>query len=304
MALLFPISSSTFGDSRETAGSPALRKYVLAQFQSDAGLDWVAKLRARLGRDELKYRDYQPEQRRIRSSAPELYRAVEAGISQATVIVIDPEPTAYLAENYLIQEQAEPGKDFTTRDIIDICAISILAGTPLAYLPEKLWIRSEGQVIFPSVNLSGFAPDELLSKVGGLGGAKVLAARAHAMFDVENKHTIEHVTSDFIVSPLRNLVFKEILSTERVFDTEHNPSVEVLNEAADVIATSMQKSPWFKNMRPSDHPLVKEASSRDVDMIQTADMAAGWAGDILELQGVRSLASTFRRVIVNGHLLD
>lgn len=260
------------------------------------------RLRARLGHDELKYRDFHPEQRRIRSSDSKLYRAIETGISQATVIVIDPEPTAYLAENYFIQEQAERGVDFTYGDIIDMCAISILAGTPLAYLPEKLWIRAEGQIIFPSVNLSGFAPNDLLKKVGGLGGAKVLAARAHAMFDVEKKHSVEHATADFIVSPLRNLVFKEILSTVRVFDAEHNASVEVLNEAADVIASSMQQSPWFENMRPSD-PLVKEASSRDVDIIQAADMAAGWAGDILELQGVRSLASTFRRVIVNGHLL-
>ena len=219
------------------------------------------------------------------------------------VIVIDPEPTAYLAEDYYIQEQAERGKDFTDADILNICAISILAGTPIAYLPEKLWIRAEGQIVFPSVNLAGFAPLDLLEKVGGLGGAKVLAARAHAMFDVEKKRSIEHGTRDFAVSPLRDLVFKEILSTERVFDNEHKKSVEVLNEAADAIASSMQESPWFKNMRPLE-PLVKEANSRDVDQIQAADMAAGWAGDILELQGVRALASTFRRVIVNGHLLD
>jgi hypothetical protein len=102
---------------------------------------------------------------------------------------------------------------------------------------------------------------------------------------------------------LRDLVFREILSTERTFDHEHQPSVDVLNEAADTIAKSMQNSPWFENMRPSE-TLVKEAGSRDIDLIQAADMAAGWAGDILELQGVRSLASTFRRVIVNGHLLD
>jgi hypothetical protein len=55
--------------------------------------------------------------------------------------------------------------------------------------------------VYPSVNLSGFAPNELLQKVGGLGGAKVLAARAHAMFDVGNKYKVEHATPDFTVSP-------------------------------------------------------------------------------------------------------
>jgi hypothetical protein len=103
MALLYPISSSTFGDSRETSGSPALRKYVLAQFTADSDLAWVGRLRAKVLRDELKYRDFQPEQRRIRSSDAELFRAVENGISQATVVVIDPEPTAYLALNHFIE---------------------------------------------------------------------------------------------------------------------------------------------------------------------------------------------------------
>ena len=44
MALIYPVSSSTFGDSRETAGTPALRKYVLAQFQSDPANDDEGKV--------------------------------------------------------------------------------------------------------------------------------------------------------------------------------------------------------------------------------------------------------------------
>jgi hypothetical protein len=120
------------------------------------------------------------------------------------------------------------------------------------------------------------------------------------MFDVRNKYVVERGTTDFSFSPLHDLVFKEILMTERIFDTEYQPSVDVLNEAADTIASSMQQSSWFKNIRLNE-PLVKGANSRDIEIIQAADMAAVWAGDILELQCVRALASTFRRVIVNGH---
>jgi hypothetical protein len=116
----------------------------------------------------------------------------------------------------------------------------------------------------------------------------VLAARAYAMFDVEKRYRIESATRDFILSPLRDVVLREILSTARVFDTENQTSVEVLNNAADVIASSMQQSKWFENIQSSE-PLVREFDSRDVDFIQAADMAAGWAGDMLEYQEVRNL---------------
>jgi hypothetical protein len=299
MALIYPVSSSTFGDSRETAGAPALRKYILAQFQSDADLEWVLRLRAKLGHDELKYRDFQPEHRRLKSSEPELYKIILKGIAQANVIVIDPGPIADLATDYYLQQRAEPGIDFTESDIINTCAVCLISETPLAYLPNKLWLESEKGLIFPPVKLSSFAPADLLKKVGGLRGAKVLAARAHAMFDVKNKGRI----GDFAISPLRDLVFREILLTTRFFDTEHVQSVEVLNEAADVIASTMHTSPWFEQIDPAQ-PLIRECSSRDIDLLQAADMAAGWAGDILELQDVRAIANTFRRVMVNGKVLE
>lgn len=164
MALLYPISNSTFGDSRQTAGSGGLRKYVLAQYQGDADLDWVKRLRTFLGPEELKYRDFHPEHRRIKSSNPDLFKAIENGIGQATVIVIDPEPIALNEYDWYVREQAEYGVDYTAKDITDICAISLLAGTPIAYLPEKLDIFGSMSATYPAVRLSGFAPEELLRK--------------------------------------------------------------------------------------------------------------------------------------------
>jgi hypothetical protein len=302
VALLYPISNSTFGDSRETAGAHGLCKYILAQYQSDADFEWVKRLRAHLNRDELKYRDFHPLHRQIKSSNPELYNEIETGIAQATVIVIDPAPIASDARAWLDSEHAEPEVDYTEGDVLDVCAMSLLAGTPIAYLPERLDLFGTLQPSIPSVKLSGFAPLNLLQKVGGLNGAKVLAARAHAMFDVENRHRIGLVSADVLLSPLREVVLREILSTARIFDTENQSSVKVLNEAADVIASSMRESKWFENIRAREL-LVREFNSRGVDLIQAADMAAGWAGDMLEYQEVRTLGSTFRRVIVNGQKL-
>lgn len=112
------------------------------------------------------------------------------------------------------------------------------------------------------------------------------------------------MTSDLLLSPLRDLVLREVLSTARAFDQEHQPSTAILNEASDVIASSLRQSAWFETIETSNQPLVAEYTSRDIDHLQAADFAAGWAGDILEYQGVRALANSFRRVIVNGHLLD
>ncbi len=113
-----------------------MRKYILAQFQSDADLEWVTKLRARLGHDELKYKDFQPEHRRIKSSEAELYKIIQKGIAQAAVIVIDPGPIADMTKDYYLQQRAEPGIDFTESDIINTCAVSLISETPVA-IPSK-----------------------------------------------------------------------------------------------------------------------------------------------------------------------
>lgn len=305
MALIYPVAASTYADARETSGRGVARKYVMAQFQDDADLHWVGRLRVRLAQDELKYKSFDlPTRRQVKSSDSDLYKAVENGIAQATVIVVDPEPFALLSELQYKEQHAIAGHDFTRADITRDCAVAILAGTPIAYLPEKLTLCSSSRLFFPAISLNGFAPEELLARVGGLHGAKVLAARSQAMFDVQRSSVINHAVPDLIVSPLRDLVFKEILSTARTFDKEHPDSINVLNEAADVISGSLAGSPWFQAVQRSPEPLVRESDSRAIDHLQAADFAAGWAGDMLEFQGPRTLVNSFRRVIVNGRLLD
>jgi len=89
MALVIPVSCSTFADASITEGP--LRKYVLAQFRSDAELSWVAELRAVLATDELKYKQVRENRIKLKKDA-QLWHRVERGIGQATLVVIDPAP--------------------------------------------------------------------------------------------------------------------------------------------------------------------------------------------------------------------
>ena len=44
---------------------------------------------------------------------------------------------------------------------------------------------------------------------------------------------------------------------------------------------------------------LQEFDSRAVDHIQAADISAGWAKELLDLNGERALPNTFERVVVN-----
>jgi hypothetical protein len=48
---------------------------------------------------------------------------------------------------------------------------------------------------------------------------------------------------------------------------------------------------------------VEEVASTNIDHIQAADVAAGWAREILETSDAETLTKTFEGVIVNGNIL-
>ncbi len=302
MALIVPTATSTFADACETGGGP-LRKYVLAQYPAGAGLEWVGELRTLLVKDELKYRDFRDARPRLMGMKP-LWDRIEKGLAQATIIVIDPKPVAAAVVQYYREEQAEPGIDYTKKDVIEGCATALVAGTPIARLPSMLADGINWSYYAPVVELSSFAPPNIREKLGGgLRAAIVFAARAHAMFDLQKLDESVATTRDVLISPLRRVLMLEILSTSRVFDAEHPASIEVLNEAADAIASSMLDvlSVWPS---PDGMPLIREVDSHAIDELQAADIAAGWARELVELGDYRALARKFRRVYVNGKIVD
>lgn len=93
-----------------------------------------------------------------------------------------------------------------------------------------------------------------------------------------------------------------LLSTERVFDSEHPKTAAVLNEVVTVISTKLSEA-WPLTPLVARTPLIKEVDSRGIDHLQAADMAAGWAREMLETGSLRALADKFEHVWVNGERL-
>jgi hypothetical protein len=301
MAILVPIAYSTYGDGTTTEGSALRKKYVLAQIRSDANLTWVADTKRALTVGELKWkilREYRP---RLRAMT-DLWASIEAGVRQATIVVIDTTPIRKEVVARLVADGAEEGQDFDDSDIIDGCASALVQGTPVAYLPTDL-----AKVIncwpVPNASFEDFTPEAIRNKIGrGLRDARVFAARAHATFDLPSHGAAS--TTDIFRSPATRLVVAELLATTRCFDNEHAGSTELLNEASDAIAGALEGVLATPGMVRSE-PLVKEYDSAAIDHLQAADVAAGWARELLELTDLRALARAFERVLMNGaHIRD
>lgn len=299
MALIIPTAASTYGDSTTTEGG-RLRKYVLAQFRSDADLEWVKELRARLVKDELKYADFKPARPRLRIEQP-LWSRVERGVGQGSIIVIDPQPVEdEIREVVRAVARGNRNTVLEERIVTEGCASAIVANTPIAYLPLELAKAVPWGAYDLLGNVERFTPQKIRSRIGGgLRQAQVFAARAHAVFDLTKSGEALASTDDVFTSPLAPVMFAELLATSRAFDEESPATLPVLNEAANEIGRALEAGfpDWGE---AGDEPLVREVISRAIDEIQAADIAAGWARDVLEVSDPRGLGSHFERVWVNG----
>jgi len=86
----------------------------------------------------------------------------------------------------------------------------------------------------------------------------------------------------------------------RVFDVEHPKSADLLNDFSVRVTVAADLSPsavWGGSGR-----VVREENSKSIDHIQGADIAAGWAVDMLMLTGCdfAALARQFSWLSVNG----
>lgn len=297
MPLLIPTACTTFADATTTEKNP-LRRYVLAQFRIDANLDWVREIRGILVRDELKYAAFARARPRLRENTT-LWTRIENGLGQATLVIIDPSQHIEPIREFFRRE----GKNIppvSESDFLDCCATAVVAETPLAYLPQELMKSITWRRFAPIASLHDFAPEAIRAKIGGgLKEAVIFAARAHAVFDVDSVAQHASTTTGIYRSPLVQVTFAEVLSTARVFDKESPTTTAILNDAAEEIARHLQDS-FPEGVILSSQPLVKELDSRDIDHIQAADIAAGWARNLLEIGDVQGLARRFERVWFNG----
>jgi hypothetical protein len=295
MALIIPTAVSTYGDATRTSGR--FQKYILAQFRSDADLEWVRRTRSKLVKAELKFGDIKDNRPTLKKDQ-RLWAQIEKGVGQGSIIVIDPGEYEPLAKDSLLKADIERAGS-KMKAIVDACTSEVLAGTPIAYLPSELSKAMEWETT-EITSLDKFRPESLAKALGGsLKHAVIFAARAHAIFDVGLLDNATH-TSDAFKSPrLARVILPEILSTARFFDTEYPLSVTMLNEAVNLIASAVEET--FPDLRrTSDSPLVIETDSRGYDELQASDVAAGWAREMLELADARSLGTQFERVWLNG----
>jgi len=299
MALIIPTGTSTFGDSTSTEGG-RLRKYVLAQFRSDAELDWVKELRGRLVKDELKYADFKAARPRFRQDRS-LWARVQRGVGQASIVIIDPAPVEADIRQAVEAEvgRREPAA-VREKAITEACATAIVATTPIAYLPLNLARAIPWGAYDLLASLDAYTPQQIRSRIGGgLKQAQIFAARAHAVFDLTSASDTIVVTDAVFRSPLAPVMLAELVSTVRAYDEESPATLDVLNEAANEIALALEQGfPGWVEAGPS--PLIREVSSRAIDEIQAADIAAGWVRDALEVGDIPSLGAQFERVWANG----
>ena len=287
-----------YGDSCQTGDD----KYVIAQFRSDADLNWVGELRAFLVKDELKYKWFHPERHRVRSN-PKLWPRVEKGVHQAEITIMDPLVYRDLALEFYLEQQAIPNVDFDLRAINELSGEYIIHDSPLGFVGsfDRNFLNS---LLLDSTRVrstSSFTPAVLKTRAGGrLKDAVVIAARSHAMISPsEMNELIDDCTDGAGPSFLSRL--KRIQQMSRVFDVEHPRSLPILNEFSERLA-NVAGVPDSMTLAIFRGGFVSEHGSLDHDHIQAADIAAGWAVDLLTLTNgdYRSLAQRFAWVGVNG----
>ena len=301
MPLFVPQQSSTYSDATSTRGGE-LSSYIHAQFRDDADLDWLDRVKAKLGRvDEVKSADIEENLHLIQGDR-DLWERFLKGIGQASMIIVEPHRVADEIRDAVTRDAED--EEHAKRLLLSSCATALIQQTPIAYLPIEL-AKVAGIAAVDVASLADFTPEGIAQELKGrLKHAKVLAARAHATFDVSSRPRSVATTRDVFNSPLARVLLAEMLSTERVFDVEHQQSVKVINRAAENIASALEAMPSLRIDRWK-LPIAREDDSRARAQMQAADIAAGWARSLLDhADGPESLANRFQRVIVNGRFID
>jgi len=286
-----------YGDSVKTGDD----KYVLAQFRHDAILAWVGELRSFLELEELKWRDYRNRREHVLSNR-ELSQKVRNGLGQAELTIIDLPMYRRITLNDLIDQGAEAGYDYDLTILNDLTARRMISESPLGRLSHLEDYLETVPFTYFNQSRPASTPAELQARAGGkLNDAVVLAARAHSM--LSPSETMEVVLAfgggAYVPGSLAGAL-DIVKSMGRAFDVEHEKSLPILNELVDKVARAA-RLPTFVVSRGRERAVFEEASHM-TDHMQAADLAAGWAADLLLATNgdYRSLAKLFRWVGVNG----
>lgn len=280
----------TFGDSTKTPGQYVDdRCYILAQFPETCNLDWARDLRAALGGGELKYQKYLGFRHRVQANK-KLWKQVQGGTAEATIVVI--ETNFYIdAIAYRLRRQgADLGHDVTFDAILRQAALCMIDHAPIMRIPSLIPDLIAG----PMAQTPGYTAEKVYGRIGEkFNDATVFAARAHAVFDIDDLSDAAS-TNELFLSPYRRKLLLEFGKIDRVFDEEHPKSAAMLNEMLHSYDTSSSDVPRAR---------VSESRSDANDWLQAADFCAGFASEIMmnaKDDRERELRRHFRKVIFNG----
>lgn len=298
------MSAFKYGDACESGDD----KYVVAQFRSDASLAWVPDLCSFLNLPELKYRDYQPQRHKVQSNA-EMLAKLQKGVEQAEITIVDSLVYRQAVIDDWLDQQAEPGHDFDMRMVNDESGERILKMSPLGiaeatsvdYYHEHVAFDETTGRFTPGAEFQDFSARTIKERAGGrLKDATVLAARSHAMLSPSERRQVVAICSH-TSSADYGTRYALLAKMCRVFDVDHPGSVPILNEFSDRLIHAAGAGNVAALLRGSSK-MVAEEKSHTSDHIQAADMAAGWAVDLLIYShgDYKELAKRFAWVGVNG----
>lgn len=298
------MSAFKYGDACESGDD----KYVVAQFRSDASLSWVPDLRSFLNLPELKYRDFQPRRHRVQSNA-EIWAKLQKGIQQAEITIIDPLVYRQAVIDDWLDQGAEAGHDFDSKMVNDqsgewmlrMSPLGIAEATSIDYYYEHLAFDETTGYFSPKAEFQDFSAPAIKKRAGGrLKDATVLAARSHAMLSPSERRQVIAICSRSSGADYGTQCAL-LAKMCRVFDVDHPGSVPILNEFSDRLLHAAGVGNVASLLQGSAK-MVSEEKSHGIDHIQAADMAAGWAVDLLIYThgDYRELAKRFAWVGVNG----
>jgi hypothetical protein len=297
------MSNFKYGDACQSGDD----KYVIAQFRSDTSLAWVHDLRSFLNLKELKYKDFHPRRHQVFSNA-EMWAKFDKGVQQAEITILDPRAYESVLIDEWLDQRAEPGIDFDQRTLNEEVGLFMLRLSPLSIASHTTFDFYFEQMAFDGrfppdsdIEFNDFSPADIKRRAGGrLRDATVLAARAHAMLSPSERREMVAICSRASNVPFgtRRALLARMC---RIFDIDHLNSVPILNEFSERVSHAAGMRNAASVLRGA-HKMVSESDSRNVDHIQAADMAAGWAVDLLmcNRDDYRELAKRFAWVGVNG----
>lgn len=160
-------------------------------------------------------------------------------------------------------------------------------------------------------------PERLSQRLGGsLKKISLLAAKTSTLMAHEEEPEARHELFASVAPPVASLRYAsgdgllnrarlEALASRRVvFDQGQTDVVNVVADLHRQAGERIQLYAPYLGLRIPPDGYVRSGDDREEMRLQIADVAAGWARDVLRTRGLFEVGMTFRLVLYNGSRLD